>query len=278
MFGYVVVNKPELKIKDYERYTSFYCSLCQTLKKRFHRISQFTLNYDMTFLAILLSSLYEGKDQTYTYRCFLHPAQKKQLLQNEFLEYAADMTIVLTYLKCEDDVKDEQSYKAKVFQIALKKQYQKVYERYPQKCEAIKKALSQGEALEKAGSDDLDALSKCTGVFVAEIFSYRQDEWVSYLYTLGDYLGRFIYLMDAYEDIERDKEKGCFNPLQKHMQRTDFEEWYYAILESMMVHSAQAFEFLPLIEHTDILQNIMYAGVWTKYMEIKKKRVGKDDR
>ena len=154
MFGYVVVNKPELKIKDYEVYSSFYCSLCQTLKRRFHRISQFTLNYDMVFLAILLTSLYEGEQAEYTYRCFIHPTQKKKLIQNEYLEYAADMTIVLTYLKCEDDVKDENSYKARVFQYALKKQYEKVYQRYPAKCDAIKNALRQSEALEKENNMD----------------------------------------------------------------------------------------------------------------------------
>ena len=278
MFGYVVVNKPELKIKDCEVYSSFYCSLCQTLKRRFHRISQFTLNYDMVFLAILLTSLYEGEQAEYTYRCFIHPTQKKKLIQNEYLEYAADMTIVLTYLKCEDDVKDENSYKARVFQYALKKQYEKVYQRYPAKCDAIKNALRQSEALEKENNMDLDALSKCSGAFVAEIFSYRNDEWKASLHQLGDYLGRFIYLMDAYEDIKHDEKKGCFNPLKQYIQKEDFEDWYYTVLESIMAQSAQAFEFLPLISYIDILNNIMYAGVWTKYMEIKKKRDEQNER
>lgn len=278
MFGYIVVNKPELKIKDYEVYSSFYCSLCQTLKRRFHKISQLTLNYDMVFLAILLTSLYEGNQEEYSYRCLIHPTQKKKIIQNEYLEYAADMTIILTYLKCEDDVKDENSYKAKMFQSALKKQYEKVYRRYPEKCDAIKEALHQSEELERVNSMDLDALSKCSGAFVAQIFSFRNDEWQTYLYRLGDYLGRFIYLMDAYEDIRYDEKKGCFNPLKQYVQKEDFEAWFYTVLESMMAQSAQAFEVLPLLLYSDILNNIMYAGVWTKYMEIKKKRDEQNDR
>lgn len=277
MFGYIVVNKPELKIKDYETYSSFYCSLCQTLKRRFHRFSQFTLNYDMVFLAILLTSLYEEKQDEYTYRCFIHPTQKKRLIENKYLEYAADMTIVLTYLKCEDDIKDENSLQAKGFRFILKRQYEKVYARYPKKCEAIQDALRQCEVLEKENCTDLDALSKCSGAFVAEIFSYREDVWKPYLYQMGDYLGRFIYLMDAYEDMQHDMEKGCFNPLRSYIQKEDFEEWYHTVLESLIAQSAQAFEFLPVVTYAPILENIMYTGVWVNYMRIKKKRVEQND-
>ena len=94
MFGYVIVNKDELKMKDFDTYQAFYCGLCQTLRKQYGRIGQTTLNFDMTYIAILLSGLYEPKEEQREYRCGFHPTKKKLIKENKLLEYAADMTIL----------------------------------------------------------------------------------------------------------------------------------------------------------------------------------------
>ena len=109
MFGYVVVNKPELKIKDFDKYQQYYCGLCQSLKKTHGKISQLTLNNDLTFVGILLSGLYEPEDTIKKIRCPLHPLHQKEVRLNTYVNYASDMTIVLTYYKLEDDVLDENS-------------------------------------------------------------------------------------------------------------------------------------------------------------------------
>ena len=87
MFGYVIVNKPELKIKDFDVYRSFYCGLCQCLKKEFGQLSRFSLNYDMTFLAILLTALYEPPTEEKMKRCMIHPMQKHRMYDNIYLSY-----------------------------------------------------------------------------------------------------------------------------------------------------------------------------------------------
>ena len=177
MFGYVVVNKPELKIKDFDTYQSFYCGLCKALHKDFGRRGQLTLNFDLTFLAILLTALYEPEDQLVRERCVVHPMHRHVKRENAYLRYAADMTIILTYLKCEDDWKDEHRLQARSMLSLLKRPMKRMEEAYPHKIQAIREALQKTAELEKAQSRDLDRLSSLSGVMMAEIVTYRHDEW-----------------------------------------------------------------------------------------------------
>lgn len=109
MFGYICINQPELKVKDYEAYRGYYCGLCHELKKRYGRIGQMLLSYDMTFLVILLTGLYEPEESREYHRCIPHPVRKHMQIQNEITGYAADMNVLLSYRKALDDWKDEGS-------------------------------------------------------------------------------------------------------------------------------------------------------------------------
>ena len=112
MFGYVQVRKPELKIKDYEVYQGFYCGLCYVLKQKYGFLGQMTLTYDMTFLVVLLSSVYQMPVKKKQARCMAHPGRKHLRLYNEATEYAAHMNMILTYYHWKDDREDEASGKA----------------------------------------------------------------------------------------------------------------------------------------------------------------------
>ena len=107
MFGYVVLNKPEIKFKDFDMYRSFYCGLCRELRERYGISGQITLSYDMTFVILLLSALYEPPTRKGTTRCIVHPVRKQTVRKNAITEYGADMNIFLTYYKCKDDWNDE---------------------------------------------------------------------------------------------------------------------------------------------------------------------------
>ena len=277
MFGYVIVNKPELKIKDFDIYRSFYCGLCQCLKKEFGQLSRFSLNYDMTFLAILLTALYEPPTEEKMKRCMVHPMQKRRMYDNIYLSYAAEMTIVLTYLKCEDNWQDEHSHTSHMYQKVLKHRYESIKQKYPEKVTRIEKALTALGEEEKKGTKDLDLLASYTGRFMAEILCYKEDEWAPTLKTMGDYLGRYIYLLDAYDDLEEDKKKQCFNPLLEEAKKSDFDERMRTILELMISASCEAFEILPVIAYADIIRNVLYTGIWAKYELARKKRTGEED-
>ena len=96
MFGYIMINKPEIKYKDYDLYRSFYCGLCRELKEKFGLAGQLSLSYDLTFVILLLNGLYETPAHKGTTRCILHPLCKHVVRRNEITEYAADMNILLT--------------------------------------------------------------------------------------------------------------------------------------------------------------------------------------
>ena len=105
------------------------------------------------------------------------------------------------------------------------------------------------------------------------LVGFKEDEWEENLRRIGFYLGKFIYILDAYDDIEKDKKKGCFNPfIQKETERT-FDDWIKQLLMLAAVEFAKEFEKLPIIEKdVEILRNIIYSGVWTRYEEVKHRR------
>ena len=109
MFGYVVVNKPELKFREFDVYRAYYCGLCHSLSKRHGLSGQLTLSYDMTFLVILLSSLYEPEHNVTSKRCVVHPLRRQNIISSEFTDYVADMNVILSYFKCLDDWHDDRS-------------------------------------------------------------------------------------------------------------------------------------------------------------------------
>lgn len=272
MFGYIVIHKPELKIREYEIYRACYCGLCRSLKKRHGRLGQLTLSFDMTFLALLLSSLYEPNTKKGCERCVLHPFHKHAYRENLYFDYAADMNLLLTYYKCLDDWQDEKKYQSLLISALLKQRMKRIENLYPKKTEKIKQLLEDIRTGEKENSQDIDKMAGFFGKIMAELFVYRADEWEEVLYRMGFFFGKFIYLMDAYEDIEEDLKKKRYNPLTKFYQRDTFEQESKDILKMMMAEASRAFEHLPILEDVGILRNILYAGVWTRYSQILRDR------
>ncbi|MDO4478949.1 MAG: DUF5685 family protein [Lachnospiraceae bacterium] len=272
MFGYIVANQEELKLKDIKRYRSFYCGLCRVLKKKFGMKGQLTLSYDMTFLVMLLTALYEVPAQFEKRHCVMHPVEKHEMRFNEISEYAADMEILLAYYKGRDDWMDEKSLKGRALEKALTKQARLVHEKWPRQSAAIADYIRRLDKAEKSGESDLDKVAGYTGMMMGELFCYREDEWASEMKRMGFFMGKFIYLMDAYEDLEKDRKKHNYNPWESYSDRPDFDALVENTLTMMLADAARAFEILPIVQDVDILRNILYSGVWTRYGMIKQKR------
>lgn len=303
MFGYVTINKGELSEEEFERFHSYYCGLCRVLREKYKRRGQLLLNYDMTFLSVLLTSLYECETRTETIRCIPNGAKRHEVRINEMTEYAADMNIALTYHKCRDSWSDEHSHSQRMIAKMLEGGYEQLKDRYPRqlgvmerelgllaeveqrqgknlwaeelkKCNESWKTRAQNHLLTapKEGDADIDSAANCFGRLTAEVFVYREDEWKDTLREMGFYLGKFIYLLDAYDDLEKDRKKGNYNPLVPLADREDFENLCRQILVMTMADCSRKFEMLPLLEETAILRNIIYSGVWTKYEEVRARR------
>ena len=270
MFGYITVNQQELKIKEYNRYRAYYCGLCKSLRERHGMAGQMTLTYDMTFLAILLSGLYEPDSCSGLERCLVHPCRKHMILSNEYTAYAADMNILLAYHKCMDDWLDDKSLWKLSYARLLKKRYKTLEARYPRQVQAINIYMENVHNGEKCRLEDLDLISGYTGVLLGELFTCREDEWSAILRQMGFFLGKFIYLMDAYEDLEADIKKELYNPWIFYRNQTDFEKFCLETLHMMAAECAREFEKLPILMDAEILRNILYSGLWSKYEMIQK--------
>lgn len=282
MFGYVQIRKPELKIKDYEQYQGFYCGLCDMLKEKYGFLGELTLTYDMTFLVILLSSVYEFPTKQKKERCIVHPAKKRWKLTNEATEYAAHLNLILSYYHFLDDKEDEGSKKAWLGSKLYFKSFRKAEKIFENQADGICRCMKNLSLLEQEGTADLNVLADCFGNLMKILFSYRNDVFSDYLKELGYFLGRFIYLMDAYDDLGDDIKKGCFNPLKKEYLElkkqhkpgfeTAFEKKTEELLLDEISAAAAAYQKLPCIAYRDILGNILYAGVWNRFDQMRMER------
>lgn len=149
MFGYIAINKAEMKFKDYDVYQAYYCGLCRRLKECYGKRGQLTLSYDMTFLIVLLTGLYEPKTITGEIRCIAHPLEKHPTKINEYTDYAASMNLILSYYKCKDDWTDERKKKGYIAAKALEPKIKKIESNYPEKVRLIHSKLEEINQYEK---------------------------------------------------------------------------------------------------------------------------------
>jgi len=272
MFGYIIVNKAEMKFKEFDVYHSYYCGLCRVLKDKYGVAGQLSLSYDMTFILMLLSGLYEPETIRGECKCIAHPFEAHETRINLLTEYVADMNVLLTYYQCQDDWDDEKKLHKLVLGRLLQSKSRKCQAAYTEKVRNINMLMFQLSDAEKENNEDIDVMSGTFGKIMAQIMVPREDEWSENLYRFGFYLGKFIYLLDAYEDIEEDIKKGTYNPLKKKYNSPEFEETCKTILTMMMSECCKEFETLPILENVEILRNILYSGVWCRYEAVREKR------
>lgn len=272
MFGYIIINKGDMKFKEFDIYHSYYCGLCDVLKRQYGKVGQLSLSYDMTFLVMLLSSLYEPDTELSQVKCMAHPFEKHTVRKNEFSRYAADMNIMFTYYKCRDDWADDRKLTRLAYGRLLRRAYRSVRADYGVKAKKIDGLMRELSAEEKKENQDIDYMAGLFGDIMGEILAVKADEWQESLRTMGVFLGKFIYLMDAYEDVEEDIRRKRYNPLKRKFEGTDFEEEIKTILTMMMAGCCKEFEKLPIIENAEILRNILYSGIWYRYEMVHQKR------
>ena len=272
MFGYITVNRAELKVKESAAYDAYYCGLCHALHGLHGRAGQLTLTYDMTFLVILLNGVYEHEMHEKPGRCLVHPMKKHTERWNDFSSYCADMNILLAYHNLLDDWQDDRKLSRYAAAQLLSKTYRGIREKYPRQHQAVVDYMKALSVCEKSCSDNVEEAACLTGKMLAEIFVCREDAWASDLRQMGFFLGKFIYLMDAYEDIEDDLKNHNYNPLKQLYKKPEFEDIIHKILTMMMAECSKTFEQLPLIDDIDILRNVLYSGVWYRYEQVREKR------
>lgn len=270
MFGYVTANLRELTKEQQKRYGSVYCGICRRIREQAGNLARLGLSYDMAFLSLLLMSLYEPEEQSRNESCMLHPLTKRSWVDNEFIRYGADMNVALSYFNCLDDWQDDGKRTAKAMADRMGKHLPQIEGRYPRQCAAIRDSIQKLGELEKTNCPNPDETAGAFGALLGELFVWQEDLWSRDLRSLGDALGRFIYLLDAVQDYDKDKKKGKYNPFLAAGSGKDPQKWEeYLVLT--MARCTAAFEKLPLVQDKAILDNILYSGVWVSYRNREKK-------
>ena len=267
MFGFIIPNFETLEEKEKSRYQSIYCGLCHSLRDNYSNISRLALSYDLTFLVLLLSSLYEPAESKDNCNCIFHPGDKFETAQNEFSDYCADMTVALAYHKILDDINDEDKITAKISEKALRAQYEKVKKKHVETCAAIEEYMKEICKLEK---DDNsigvgDEIAKNFGMIMAKIFAFKNDNFNETLAKMGAHLGRLIYFMDAAIDYEKDMKSDVYNPYKEYLNEKpitdDIAKDIKENLKNLAGLSLSYFEKLPIVQDVNLLNNILYEGL-----------------
>lgn len=286
LFGYVTPYKDELKIREYNVFRSYYCGLCKALGTEFNQGVRLGLNYDLTFLSLLLSCLDEEKDKIKAESCIANPIKKKPvIIQNPYIEYSAYMSIILVYFKLLDDWKDDHSFKALFAMLAYAMPVKKAKKRFPGQYVNIQKLLGQLSTLEKQKCSVIDEVADVFANLMKEIFLppfVQEEETRRILGWLGYNLGRWIYILDAVDDIEKDAKHNKYNPVLLQYQYDHHEEltlFNKRIHEPILIsltytldNIAKSFELLNIKQHKNILDNIIYMGLRNKMESVVEKR------
>lgn len=269
MFGYVMANISELEKSRRKRYAAVYCGICRSIRSQCSQVCRLGLSYDMAFLSILLMSLYEPEETGGKHACMLHPG--RSWTDNEYIRYGADMNVALAYYNMLDDYEDEGKPTSKMLCNVFGKELDRIRETYPRQCQAIADGISALNKLEKENCQNPDEPAGCFGKLMGELLVYKEDLWAGCLRKMGEALGRFIYLADAAVDYRRDKKKKQYNPYLAMGMAEDWDTWEQHLVLAMS-RCTDAYERLPLVQDKDILDNILYSGVWVEYRRRQRKK------
>ncbi|MBQ2991550.1 MAG: hypothetical protein IJD60_09740 [Clostridia bacterium] len=278
MLGVMTVRKDEMKFREFDRYRGYYCGLCRAIGRRCGSVCRLALSFEMTFLALLLTSLYEPETKEEMRRCPLHPLSKRLTLSNEVIDYCADLSALVSYYDLRDGWEDERRADRLAESALLKKAARRAGERLPRQKEAVERYVKALHEIEQRNDQNLDAAANLTGAMLAELYVMREDVYARDLRELGYYLGKFIYLCDCYEDIERDIKKKNYNPLIARSTNETFAADCEQMLSDMTARAALAFERLPLLDDAEIMRNVLYSGIWQRFEIAGERRKAKKEQ
>lgn len=316
MLGYVKIDKGELKVREYEVYTGYYCGVCKSIGRRYGQLPRMVLSYDAAFLAILLASLSDESDTPVQEHCIAHPViKKKTVIRNRAIDYAGDVMLILAWYKLADDAADEGKTYAKPVMLMMKRIFRRLNSLYPELCSSVKCHLSALSALEREKCASIDMAAEAFSKIMEDIFTEglqavygseppqheppgdRGDPGISgmqdgpcgfaspgndtreLLARAGYHLGKWVYMIDAVDDIEENIESGAYNPLLfrfKFDAANETADEFRARIEPdlrfnlyhYLAMLSRCTDSLDIRKNAGIIENVIYFGLNRKTEEI----------
>lgn len=268
MIGYVKVYKPELKIKEYEAYKGIYCTLCKTLGKEYGVLSRMLLSYDLTFLCVVLLSQSSSSLSFERGRCPFNLTKKCNYCccSKEVFSYASAATVLMFYYKILDEIYDAGFLKKLIAYFLLPYASflkRKAKKKYPKLFEIIKDSCEKQEICEKENTDSVDKAAHNSADALGKIFSCFNNN--AKLYRFGYLVGRWVYLIDAADDLTKDIKTNSFNvfknkySLSSSSQITDeIRKDIEGTLNMCQGVLADAFMELETAKMCSIIENIIF--------------------
>lgn len=268
MFGYIRPFKPHMRYYEFEIYSSFYCGLCKNLGKNYGQIFRFMLSYDFAFLGILYNAYHLKCNIIERQRCIVHPFKKKLCLCcTSNMDYTAASAVISVYHKVCDEINDNGLILSLFFRflrMIMKKGYHKASAKLPVIANKIEYYMKMQSELENEKCSSIDRSCEPTAQImgaIAENISDNDNDRKN-LYGFGYHLGRFVYIADAYDDIEKDLKKKNYNPLILNFK--EISEAKQFALQNINMSLGEASEFyskLDLTKFREIIDNIVYLGL-----------------
>lgn len=317
MLGYVTAERAELRMREYDIYRGYYCGICKSIGRRLGQVPRLVLSYDSVFLAMLLGSLTEEKENLDWEHCIVHPVKKVPVCKgvqraaakdteaaarggaptpanagNQVagpIDYAADLMVILAYYNVLDDWQDEHSAKSFAQKTGLTPAFKKLLRMKPEYqnlCESISSVLAELSSLEREKCKSIDRVGEKFAIIMECIFTaYGEVSQKAQLGEIGKHLGKWIYLIDAVDDLADDIKDGNYNPL---IYRFEYdggrpEEFWERIREQVELNLFQylgqisdAYDLLDIRKNKDIIENIIFFGLRRRTEEILRKGVNSE--
>ena len=266
MFGYIHPRKCDLRVHEFETYKAYYCGLCKTLLHRYSAAATSIVNYDCAFLYLLADSLATSKNEPEKCRCILHPVQPKMQITAPGGYYPAAVNVLLAYYKLKDDMADGKSQMALV-QPFLAGAFHKAAREYPKTAQAAQAMNKELNLAEAARSGNIDEVAEPFARMLGTIFGELMEQEREHLYAMGYNLGRWLYIIDAADDLKKDIKEGGYNVFAQkygYADHPDFRREAEFNLFFSLAKASEAYQKLPLLKNKGILDNIIYLGLKEK--------------
>ena len=271
MYGYIIPDKPNMYIKDFTFFRAFYCGFCKSIGHKCGQIARFGTNYDMTFFNIFLHNVLDKEVQIKSEACILAPLKKKPVVQNDSLtEQVVDINTLMFYYKVEDNYIDGEKFKSSVLAPIIIPKAKKAKKKMPEIDKILKEGFDNLRVMERANETSIDKVSEPFSIIIAEIARIIiGDKFNDYIYNLCYNLGKWVYLMDALDDIEEDFEQKRYNPMlakfNNFESREQFLETNKKDLEYIMMSVYNGivnnYNKLDVKISEGILSNVFYLGL-----------------
>lgn len=276
MFGYITPDINELKVKDYSLFRAYYCGLCRVLKNEYK--AQTVLNYDAEFVYILNDAMNNAEQgASGEIKCGLHPVTGRPAVITECAEYAAAVNVMMGYYKLKDDFADLRKPKTIFALKRFKKKYNKAAEKYPEIASAAEEMWRNQQNAELSFTNSTDVAAEPYGKLFGAVLERINKLYECQLYDLGYALGRWVYLIDAYDDIAQDIKTGSYNvyvekyrikdsnAIPEDVKRNIENSLYYTLSRANDAYSS-----LDIIKNEPLLANIIKLGLKNRTANVLK--------